>query len=403
MHESPTLMYRDARCLYCDYDLDHGYFSVLSQNLVPMFVPITDPPGCVHGNCFEAYKRLRAENDERDRFLAQEDAEFDHERYQILNIPRPKVWSERHHGLIDAWTRPEGEHLDLPDDVWRLLAKHLVDEGGVSLFGNAGEVKWGQLTCGWNAVTTRWKPTRQCNLGNCGTLLARYVNRALWREMTRLMNERYEQWMERVHASERLEWQPAGASGTVLRDRFYNHPRLPVLARSEWWIAELWIWKMCQRIAAAADAVAAAAAALASAARAETAADAVAARRLAKAEVMRGETSYMKLLQKFEDRLVSLGARMVEVHDSKRFNMALGDCPFWALDPEVSKWMSVVVGRFAGCKAWSTVRNPVKYLKEVAARAGECWVCEPGYLLWERRNPSLPNTGRRYPWVALTS
>ena len=189
-----------------------------------MFVPITDPPGCVHGNCFEAYKRLRAENDERDRFLAQEDAEFDHERYQILNIPRPKVWSERHHGLIDAWTRPEGEHLDLPDDVWRLLAKHLVDEGGVSLFGNAGEVKWGQLTCGWNAVTTRWKPTRQCNLGNCGTLLARYVNRALWREMTRLMNERYEQWMERVHASERLSGsrleRQARCYGTV-----YNHPR----------------------------------------------------------------------------------------------------------------------------------------------------------------------------------
>ena len=108
----------------------------------------------------------------------------------------------------------------LPDDVWALIAEAIVDQGGLGT--------WPDQAC-CPEMASRMFPPQDYKAS--GALGARFVCRALWHALQKVMAERYKAWIEKQEMwfdhGYGMQWWIQTPTATL-------HP-------SSWWFAETWV------------------------------------------------------------------------------------------------------------------------------------------------------------------
>ncbi len=117
------------------------------------------------------------------------------------------VWSNRWQGVLPKWTLPEGQYLNLPYDVWEVLAEAIVEQGGVSVAPKPGNADF---------------------LEHWGALPARLVCSGLYKAMHKLLFQKHTAWVANEVAWHKISKVP----------HMRCHPRPGALKRRDWWIME---------------------------------------------------------------------------------------------------------------------------------------------------------------------
>ena len=112
--------------------------------------------------------------------------------------------------------------LELPDDVWEMVAEAIVNQGGLGTWPDQHHSK--ELASG-EFPLQRYKES--------GALGARFVCRGLWRAVNKLLKRRYKLWLEMQKM-----WYGEDIGMHWWLQIEVKPPRLPM---SMWWLAEMWI------------------------------------------------------------------------------------------------------------------------------------------------------------------